>query len=441
MSQLTTPQEEFLARFSRVEAEAQQRGPAWLREVRRDGLERFRQVGFPSGREEEWKNTSLEPIRQTRFVPAAARRVAADELPGIARLDEVGPRLVFVDGRYAAQLSTVDALPAGAWIGSLEHALEQIPERVRGELTRRSIESMTAFRALNSGLAADGALVLVPQGAQLERPIQVIHAATADGEPSATHPRTLVIAGRSSRLVLIESYVGLGAAPYLTNAVTDVGLAADASVEHYRVQLEGEQSYHVSSVEIRQAADSRYRSCNLDLGGRLARHDLRNVLEGVGAESRVDGLYLTRGRQHVDNHTVIEHAEPHCASRELFKGILAGRSRSVFNGRIIVRQRAQQTDAKQSNPNLLLSGNALAHTRPQLEIYADDVKCTHGATIGRLDDDAVFYLRSRAIPEPLARRLLIRAFAGEVLDRIDPPSLKQLIEQQVDARLESALEE
>jgi Fe-S cluster assembly protein SufD len=258
--------------------------------------------------------------------------------------------------------------------------------------------------------------------------------------PAALHPRVVLVAEPGSRLCVVETHAGLpdGDAPYLSNPVTDLHAGEGASVEHYRVQLEGPRAFHVSALHGRQARDTRCLSLNVDLGGRLVRHDLGWVLAGEGAEARLDGLYVTRGDQHVDNHTVLDHASPHGTSREVYKGILDDRSRTVFNGRIVVRPGAQRTDAKQSNPNLILSGGALARTRPQLEIYADDVKCTHGATIGRLDEEAVFYLRSRGLDDLDARQLMLLAFADEVLASIAPAALREPLQAAVAARLPRA---
>jgi Fe-S cluster assembly protein SufD len=259
--------------------------------------------------------------------------------------------------------------------------------------------------------------------------------ARANERPTAAHPRSVIAAARGSRLQIVESHVALNGGVYLTNAVTDLFVADGASVDHCRIQLDSPRAFHVSGVHSRQTRDSRCTLHNLDIGGRLVRHDVVSILDGAGADCRLNGLFLTGEKQHVDNHTVLDHARPHGSSRELYKGILGGRSRAVFNGRIVVRPDAQKTDAKQSNPNLLLSAEALAHTRPQLEIYADDVKCTHGATIGRLDEEALFYLRSRGIAEADARHLMIASFAGEVLDGISIEPAREELERIVAARL------
>ena len=436
MTHPTTPDPALYSSYSASGKRLANSGPAWLRRLRKAGMARFRELGFPTSKLEEWKTTNVSPIVETPFRPAHRddRSFDGAELPAAARLGLGGPRLVFADGYFVPRLSNEETTDAGIWVGSLARALETIPERLERGLAGRDLEQCTAFCALNSAVVEDGAVVLVPDGVELERPIELIFASSG-GEPKAASPRTLIAAGAGARARIVETYVGPDDGAYLTNAVTDVSVGDGAVVDHYRLQLEGTSAFHVATCASRQAARSDYTAHNINIGGRLARHDVVGVLDGEGAVCRLNGLYLTRGTQHVDNHTVLDHAQPHCDSRELYKGILDGGSRAVFNGRIIVRPDAQRTDAKQSNPNLILSDGALAHTRPQLEIYADDVKCTHGATVGRLDENAIFYLRSRGIGRDDARNLLIRAFAGEVLERVAIEPLRELLEQAVEARL------
>jgi Fe-S cluster assembly protein SufD len=343
-------------------------------------------------------------------------------------------RLVLLDGRAADERSPC----GGAWIGSLARALAEIPDLVRAHLEGLDHERATVFAALNGALLDVGAVIAVPDGLALDRTIHVVHATSAAAHPTACHPRTLVVLGRASRARLVESYVGPCGAVYFTNAVTEVVLGDGAQLDHCRVQAESDAAFHVSTTSSRQGRDSAYATHAVDLGGRLVRNDVVARLHGEGGTCQLDGLILTGAAQHVDNHTLLDHAMPHCGSRELYKTILDGSSRTVFNGRIIVREGAQKTDAKQSNPNLLLSPRALAQTRPQLEIYADDVKCTHGATVGRLDEEAIFYLRSRAIPREEARALLIRAFADEILERVPSDAVREHLQGEVARRLRAA---
>jgi len=341
---------------------------------------------------------------------------------------------VFADGRLVPELTRMDGLPPGVRAGGLDEALASRPDAVEAAIAGTRAAELGPFHALHDALFEDAAIVTIDDGVELDRPLAVLHVARG-GRAVACHPTTVLVLGRSARATVVEGFAGAGPGPYLVNAVTDVTLADDARLAHYRLQCEDPAGFHVSRVVSRQGRDSRYHAVSLDFGARLARHDVIGVVDGEGAVCRLDGLVLTDGDRHVDNHTVLEHARPHGDSRELYKCILAGRSRSVFHGRIVVRRGAQKTDAKQSNPNLLLSPQALAHTRPQLEIYADDVKCTHGATIGRLDEDAVFYLRSRGVGAEAARDLLVSAFAGEVLDRIEVPELRAWAEAEIGRRL------
>jgi Fe-S cluster assembly protein SufD len=438
MSEATMQSHDFLTHFRERQQNLAGRGPHWLRRSRRDSLARFTDVGFPTTRQEEWRNTNVSPIAGTAFRPAADGPQPGAVFAEPARIELDGPRAVFVDGRFAPGLSGLDGLPNGVWVGGLAEALETIPDRLERYLTRTDPGNSPAFRALNSALSEDGGVVWIPEGQRIEAPIQLVFVTTigeADSAPKASHPRTLVVAGESSQATILESYAGSNDGVYLTNAVTELDLAKGAVLDHYRVQLESERAYHISTVESRQGADSRYSGCHINLGGKLVRNEVRAVLAGAGGSCSLDGLYVTRGDQHLDNHTVLDHAEPQCDSREVFKGILGGSSRTVFSGRIVVRPDAQRTDAKQSNPNLVLGADALAQTRPQLEIYADDVKCTHGATIGRLDADAIFYLRSRGVSADEARNLLIGAFAGEILNRIRVEPLRRSLEATIGERL------
>ena len=440
MTQATGSKHPFLAGFAELERELAERGPSWLKKMRREATQRFEQVGFPTTKLEEWRATNISPIARELFQPAPFRAdsPALDDLPEAARLHLGGPRLVFLDGRFVADLSTLDELPEGLWVGNLTQALEQVPQRIEPHICRPAKNESTAFEALNDALAEDGAVVLVAEGVTLERPIQLLFVTPGADLPTASAPRTLIVAGRGSKASVVETYAGRGTGNYLTNAVTDVQVEDNAALEHYRIQLEGSGGYHISHNRFRQGRDSRYSHHNINLGGKLVRNDLGAILNGSGGWCRLNGLYITRGEQHVDNHTQLDHAQPHCDSRELYKGILGGSSRAVFNGRIVVRPDAQKTDAKQSNPTVLLSPSALAHTRPQLEIYADDVRCTHGATIGRLDEEAIYYLRSRGISANDARELMLGAFAGEVLEQIEPEALRTSLEQAVSQQLQEA---
>jgi len=439
---MTDTTTDFLAPLVSRERELAQSGPDWVRRLRRAGRERFGEIGFPTTRQEEWRATNVSPIAKTAFRPAAQGKEAPAErdLPAAARLDLGGPRLVFLDGILRPDLSSATGSAGGLWTGSLATALAELPDRVRPLLQRRDLTRTAAFDALNAAFIGDGAVVLVDEDHQVEQPIQLLFGSTGRGEPTVSQPRVLIDVSSGGSARVTETYFALGDDAYFTNAVTDMAVGENAQLDHCRLQLEGPAAYHVATIASCQARSSELVSHNVSLGGRLVRHDVQAVLEGEGANCVLDGLYLTRAEQHMDNHTTIDHAMPHCDSREVYKGILDDRSRAVFNGRIVVRPDAQKTDAKQSNPNLLLSNGALAHTRPQLEIYADDVKCTHGATVGRLDEDAIFYLRSRGIGLDEARKVLIRAFADEVLDRIPVEPVRELLRRTVAGRLDLSRE-
>ena len=440
MSAVAPAAEGFLEGYAQHVRTLAQDSPDWLRARRVAGLTRFEQLGLPTPKDEAWRQTNLAALTRERFEIASLRgdATADPDLPQWTRLPLDGPRLVFHDGRHRPGSGASVELPRGVLLCSLAEALARFPERIE-RLLAGADDGATAFEALNSALVEDGAAVIVPDGLQLPQPIQLCY--TAGGAPRATasHPLTLVLAGAGSSLRLVEQYVGPADGGYFTNARTRVHVEDNASVEHYRLQLESPTAFHIASTLSVQGRDSRYTAHNISLGGRMVRQDIRAVLDGEGATCLLYGLYMTRNSQHVDNHTLLDHAQPHCHSHELYKGILDDRSRSVFSGRIVVREGAQKTDAIQSNPNLLLSPTALAHTRPQLEIYADDVKCTHGATVGQIDEEGVFYLRSRGIPEAEARSLLVHAFAGEVLERIDLEPLRITLEQAVHDRLAESI--
>ena len=411
--------------------------PAWLVALRARGLARFGEVGFPTTRLEDWRFTSVAPILETPFVLARAGArapapadLAAYLLPGAGR-----HRLVFVDGRFAPALSLAAGLPAGVTVTSLADALARDPERVQAHLGSSGADAVSAFSALNTAFLADGAYVHVAAGTILAEPLQVLFLATDAAEPVVAHARTLIVAERLAQVVVVESYAGAEGARYFTNAVTEVVAAEGARVEVYRIQRESRQAFHVAATHTRQGRDSVVHVHPVAFGAALARHDLTAVLDGEGSACLLNGLYLAEGSQHLDHHTVIDHAKPHAESHEYFNGVLDGRSRGVFNGRIIVRPGAQRTDSKQTNNNLLLSEEARADSQPQLEIYADDVKCTHGATLGPIDEKALFYLKSRGLGALEARALVTYGFGAEILGRMAVPELRAQLDGLVRARL------
>ena len=403
-----------------------------LAKVRQAALDRFVALGFPTMRNEDWRFTNTARIAKTKFQLAAPGNGAFDAtfMAFIAgqTLDGDWPRLVFVNGHFSAELSSTEGLPESIHAGSLAASTS---DALSEHLTRHADSETQAFTALNTAFLSDGAIVHVPAGTECPQPVHVVHVSTPGAEPQVSHPRGLIVAEAGSSVTVIESYVGSGDGVYFTNAVTEIVSGDNTTVDHYKVVREHDQAYHVGTTHIHQGRDSSVTSHAITLSGALVRNDVIAELDGDGAVCTLNGLYITRDRSHVDNHLRVEHIRPHCDSREYYKGILDGHSRAVFTGRINVHEDAQKTDAKQTNKNLLLSEDAQVDTKPQLEIFADDVKCTHGATIGQLDEDAIFYLQSRGFPEDAARGVLLLAFAQESVDRVRPEPLRSRLQDAV----------
>ncbi len=410
----------YLTEFADFETSPLAGGQSWLQTTRRKAIGRFNEIGFPSTRQEEWRFTNISPIAQIPFRLAKPGRngLTVAEISNYTFGDVDCAQLVFVNGCFSEHLSMLKPLPKGARVTSLASALASDRGLLEPHLARYADFERNTFAALNTAFMSDGAFVYLPPGTMLKDIVHLLYISTREPESTVSHPRNLIVIGDGSKVTLVESYVGLGKGVYLTNAVTEVVLGSNCVVDHYRLQRESDDAFHIGHLQVLQQRDSSFTSHSLSLGGTLARNEIVVVLDAEGAECGLNGLYVTRGKQHIDNHTVIDHAKPNCSSRELYKGILDGRSTGVFNGKIIVRKDAQKTNAKQTNKNLLLSEDALVNSTPQLEIFADDVKCTHGATIGQLDEEGLFYLRSRGIDEASARTLLTYAFATEVLSAV-----------------------
>ncbi len=411
-------------------------GPRWLQDVREESAASFAEAGFPTTRQEEWRFTSVSGIAQAEWTAAPASRLSEQQLAGFIYAD-APHRLVFVNGRFSQELSRTAALPEGTRIGSLALESDGSIQRHFGRLAE---PESRAFAALNTAFADDGAYIYIPEGVVLTEPIQLLFVAEKAGG-SMVNPRTLVLAGARSQSQIVETYVGTTGDPYFTNAVTEIFVGERAFVDHYKVQEESMDAFHIASMHVRTARAATFSSHSFALGGRLVRNDAIATLAGEGSECTLNGLYLADGERLVDNHTTIDHAAAHCPSHEVYKGIIGGKARAVFNGKIIVRPDAQKTDAKQTNRALLLSDDATINTKPQLEIFADDVKCTHGAAIGQLDDDALFYLQARGLNFQEARDMLIHAFAGEVIDRVKIEALRSGLEVELFAQLARDLAE
>ena len=437
MAQLAEKLQPWLAAL-----DARPRGGArWLQDLRDHAASRFVELGFPTTRDEEWRFTSVAPIAATEFRPAPSARLDAAVLGGFLYADAPF-RLVIVNGRLSAELSRTAGLPKGVRFASLASAVTDHADFVGRYLGQLADASTRSFVALNTAFTHDGAYVYVPDGVALDQPLQILFVSTGEATaPTMSHPRTLIVAGDHTQLRIVETYVSAPGQQHFTNAVTELVAGENAVVDHYKVEEESVAAFHIAGMFVHAARSSNVATHAFTLGGRLVRNDIIAVLDGEGAEATVNGLYLADGDRLVDTHTTIDHAKPHCPSHEVYKGILGGNARAVFNGKIIVRPDAQKTDAKQTNRALLLSDHATINTKPQLEIFADDVKCTHGAAIGQLDEDALFYLRARGLTFFAARDMLIHAFAGEILERVQIEPLKNALERELYAQLARDLAE
>jgi len=424
----------WLSAFAAREGRRSGDEPWWLTGLRRSALGRFAALGFPTTRIEDWKYTNLAPLARLVFPDrdgVDSRRPGVFSSP-LARLE--GRLVTTVGGRPQDPIPQIP----GVELRSLKAAWRCFPDLVRARLARAADFERHALVALNTAFFEDGLWLRVPGGVVVEQPIFIIHHTPAAGQPVAAHPRTLVLAGPNSQVSLIEAWTGPDGETYFANAVTEIFAEEGAVLDYTRLQMEGNEAYHFAALHVWQGRAATVTTHSIALGAGLARSEVRAVLAGEGASCELNGLYVVRGRQHVDNYTTIDHARPRATSHELYKGILDEQAEAVFHGRIIVRPEAQKTDAIQRNRNLLLSDDAVANSKPQLEIYADDVRCTHGATAGQVDADAVFYLRSRGLGREQARRLLTLAFAGEMTARIKHPALRALLEQELLRRLNGA---
>jgi Fe-S cluster assembly protein SufD len=424
----------YLSTFARLEKNGHANGSSRLRHLRGAAIDRFAAVGFPSLRDEEWRFTNIAPLARIPFEPAERptalpRELSREDIRQLAFGAGQGTMLIFLNGRYLHELSTLGSLPEGAVAGSLAQVLAQTPGQAEPHLAHQARLEDNPFIALNTAFLDDGAFISIPRGQVVTEPIHLVFVSAAPDRPTVSHPRNLVVLGVNSQATIVETYLGPHEDIYFTNAVTEVVLGENAVLDHYKVQRESKNAFHIATMQVSQRRSSNLTNHAVTLGGGLVRNDVNVVLDAEGCECTLNGLYLADGRQHVDNHTRIDHARSHCASHELYKGILDGKAHGVFNGKIYVHQDAQKTDAKQTNKTLLLSDDAVIDTKPQLEIFADDVKCTHGATIGQLAEEAIFYLRARGIGRDEARSLLTFAFANDIIGRIKVEPIRAGLEQ------------
>lgn len=423
----------YLAAFAEAERQRAD-APAWLSNLRANAIAQFERLGFPTTRNEEWKYTNVAPILKHEFRTATTA-------PSVANLDNFtypesrASQLVFVNGVFANDLSNLTAIPAGVTVSNFAAADQKLLSQY---LATQIDYHNDAFSALNTAFAEDGAFIVIPRGKVVEAPIHLLFLTTETN--TIASPRVVIVAEEGSIATVIESYVSSDEdAVYFTNAATEVIVAQDANVTHYRLQAESTNAFHIATTQVQQASKSTYASYAISLGADIARHTLNTKLDGEHIESTIDGLYVVTGKQHCDNHTTIDHAQPHSNSYQLYKGILDDKARAVFNGKVFVREGALLTDAKQLNKNLLLSANAHVDTKPQLEIYADDVKCAHGATVGQLEEDELFYLRSRGLKPETARALLTFGFAEDVISKIKLASVRKQLDEIVLTRLHQSL--
>ncbi|MEO7084881.1 MAG: Fe-S cluster assembly protein SufD [Gemmatimonadaceae bacterium] len=405
--------------------------PSWVQSMRRAAFERFSALGFPTTKNEDWHYTSPAAIADREFSlldGGGAPSVTMEQLAQFGFGATDWHTMVFVNGQFSPSLSNVSALPKGVLVRDLASSWTDAPHVV-DRVGRITSYDDAAFTALNAAFMHDGAVLQIGKDVDVETPIHILFVTDAAAANGMMHPRNLILVGRNAKATVIESYVSLGDASYFTNAVTEVAVADGATLRHYKVQRESENAFHVATVEAAQAKDSHFISFSLALGAALSRTNVYTTLDGAGSGTTLNGLYMLDGDQHCDHQTRVVHAQPNTFSRELYKGVLDGKSHGVFNGKVYVHPIAQKTDGKQTNNTLLLSETAHIDTKPQLEIFADDVKCTHGATVGQIDRTALFYLESRGIGNALARRLLTYAFCADVLETLEVDAVREGLEE------------
>lgn len=439
-TQITQQENSYQAAFLALQEDSSSRN--WVHRLRENAMERFGELGFPSVKDEEWKYTNVAPLTRASFNPQLQLSTSAIDLAGFGYEETSKSQLVFVNGIMRNDLSSLAGVHHGlAVIDLLEASVHpRYEEIVRQHLARSADYIASGFTALNTAFISGGAFIHIPKGLALENPLHLLFLTDAGENSPATFPRVLIVAEANSRATVIESYAALAENKYFTNAVVEVALYDGARLEHQKFQRESLSAFHVANTVADLGPNSSYDATTITFGAELSRHDLRVTMDHEGAECWLDGLYIVSNGQHADTHSVIDHRRPHCTSHQLYKGILDGKSRAVFNGKVFVRPGAQKTDAMQTNKNLLLSPEAQVDTKPQLEIFADDVKCAHGAAVGQINEDEMFYLETRGIRPDLARNLLTYGFAEEVIGKIKMDSLREQIDKTVLNRLGARLE-
>jgi Fe-S cluster assembly protein SufD len=443
MSQAIKEKSVYADAFREFSTGAPEGEPSWVARVREGAFERFEELGFPTTGDEDWKYTNVATLARGAFLPSSegvSKSLDAGAVEQFVYEEARQSCLVFVNGAFRPDLSSLEAIPKGV-VSDLASALAgECGEIVRENLGRLSAQGDDAFAALNTAFLRGGAFIHLPVGVSVDAPVQLLFLSAPSDVGSASFPRVLVVAERDSRLDIIESYAATDESRYFTNAVVEIFVGEGARITHCKVQDESERAFHVAATRAEVGRSGAYEATTVTLGAQLSRHGIEVLLDNEGAECRVDGLYIVGTGQHADTHSLIDHRKPHCTSRQNYKGILDGKSRAVFNGRVFVHVGAYQTDAEQSNKNLLLSTDARIDTKPQLEIYNDDVKCAHGATVGQLDEEELFYLRSRGLHTDLARNLLTYGFAEEIVEKIKYDSIRAQLDRAILNRLRARLE-
>ena len=432
-----TAVDHFLAEHARANKTLADKEIPWLKQLREQGLAQFAKQGFPTSRDEDWKYTNATPLtkRNFKYFPAHIDNSVAPSIPTQLLIEPAAQRLVFINGHFAPQLSALAALPHGVTITNLANALVQQPQLLEPYLGQLADQKTAGFTALNTAFIQDGVFIHLPPNVSLTQPIHLLFLTSQQQDLSFHTIRNLIIIEENSQATIIEDYANLESNSSFTNTVTELSIGKHATVAHYKLLREDEQqAYHVGTIQVQQHLHSHFTSLSFALGAALARSDINVVLAAEHAECNLNGLYLTTGKQHVDHHTLVDHTKPQGTSRENYKGVLADSSRAVFNGRVIVHPGANKTDAEQSNKNLLLSNNTEIDTKPQLEIYNDDVRCMHGATVGQLSEDSLFYLRARGIAAQDAKRMLIYAFIREILELVPLLPLRKQLEDHIHRR-------
>jgi Fe-S cluster assembly protein SufD len=445
VAELIKAENSYREAFSALQESGPASYPAWLTQLRESAMDRYEELGFPTVKDEEWKYTNVAPLVRSEFKPlvsgdSTAGGAEASDLASFGSVEAVGSQLVFVNGILRDDLSSLSALPEAVTAIDLGVALtdERFADIARKHLARQADHVANGLVALNTAFISHGAFIHIPKDVAVSAPISLLF--ISDGVQTAVFPRVLVVAEENSNATVLESYVSTADTQYFTNAVVELALGSGSRIEHYKIQRESTEAFHIATTMVDLGTNASYDSTTITFGAALSRHDIGVTMEHEGAECWVDGLYLVAAGQHTDTHSFIDHRKPHCTSHQLYKGILDGKSRAVFNGKIFVRHDAQKTDAMQTNKNLLLSNEARVDTKPQLEILADDVKCAHGAAVGQIDEDELFYLETRGIHHDLARNLLTYGFAEEVIGKIKIDSIRSQLDEAVLHRLNARLE-